>query len=172
MGRPVRSAEKFILSLEHKVHVMLLLVTSSNPWVQESSCEDLDSLLSSRDSAVSRRVHFRCVLEESIHTLAPEQTAGSPSFLHSLIVHISYPPHPFLQPVDCARAFYYTFRLSFVSLLHTPIAHISFAHIRSSTSSLLHSAFSTHSDCAQCLIHPDSTLPIHYISFLTDRLCT
>ena len=78
---------------------------------------------------------------------------GSPSFLHSSIVHIPYLPHSFLHPLDCARAFYYTFRLSFVSLLYTPIAHISFVHIRSSTSSLLHSAFSTQSDCAQCLCY-------------------
>ena len=75
---------------------------------------------------------------------------GSLSFLHSSIVHSSYPPHPFLHPLDCARAFYYTFRLSFVSLLHTLISNILFAHIRSSTSSLLHSAFSTQNDCALC----------------------
>ena len=82
---------------------------------------------------------------------------GSLSFLHSSIVHISYPPPPFLHPLDCARAFYYTFQLSFVSLLPTPIAHIPFAHIRSSTSSLLHSAFST---------HPDSIQAMHHIPFL------
>ena len=77
----------------------------------------------------------------------------SPSFLHSSIVHISFSPHPFLQPLDCARTFYYTFRLSFVSLLRTPIAHIPFVNIRSFTSSMLHSAFSTQSDCAQCLYY-------------------
>ena len=66
--------------------------------------------------------------------------------------------------LDCARAFYYTFRLTFVSLLHTPIAHISFAHIRASTCSLLHSAFSTQSDCAQCLYYTsrfNTTNPPH-----------
>ena len=92
---------------------------------------------------------------------------GSPSFLHSSIVHISYPPHSFLHPLHCARAFYYTFRLSFVSLLHTPIAHISFVHIGSSTSSLLHSVFSTQSDLHNAFTtHPDSTQLIHHIPFL------
>ena len=98
---------------------------------------------------------------------------GSPSFLHSSIVHISYPPHPFLHPLDWARAFYYTFRLSFVSLLHTPIAHTSFAHIRSSTSSLPHSAFSRQSDCAQCLYYTsrfNTTNPPH--PFPAQLICT
>ena len=117
-------------------------------------------------------------LRQHIWSLAPESMiqpvsltgcagadwSGSPSFLHSSIVHISYSSHPFLHPLDCARAFYYTFWLSFVSLLHTPMAHISFVHIRSSTFSLLHSAFSTQSDCAQCLYYTsrfNTTNPPH-----------
>ena len=93
---------------------------------------------------------------------------GSPSFLHSSIVHISYPRHPFLHPLDCARAFYYTFRLSFFSLLHTPITDISFVHIRSSTSSLLYTLLFRHKAIVRNAFttHPDSTQPIHHIPFL------
>ena len=123
----------------------------TNPW----------TLLVSAPLAVAA---FNEILTKRVKPPSPQFPDGSPSFLHSSIMHISYPPHPFLHPLDCARAFYYTFWLSFVSLLHTPISHISFAHIQSSTSSLLHTAFSTQSDCAQCLFYTsrfNTTNPPH-----------
>ena len=92
------------------------------------------------------------------------RSGRQPVFAAQPILQIPYSPHPFLHPPDCARAFYYTFRLSFVSLLHTPITHISFLHIQSSTSSLLHSAFSTQSDCTQCLYYTcrfNTANPLH-----------